>query len=97
MKAIVFEDSQAYQWNGRAWRKVPLTLALKRVNAGEAYWFASRERAAALCYIPMGLAPLPAQRRKCNHEYVSIGWAGYPTQVAAGWRYRCQKCGGYRR
>jgi hypothetical protein len=97
MKAITFEGSQAYQWNGRAWRSIRPTLADARIREGEAYCFASRERAAALCYIPPFLAPTAAQRRKCNHGWVSIGWMGYPAQVAAGWRYRCRKCGGYRR
>jgi hypothetical protein len=97
MTPIVFEGSQARQWDGRSWRPVRPEVAEQRIEAGEAYWFVSRERAETLMFIPMSLAPTPAQRRKCNHEWVSIGWMGYPAQVDAGWRYRCSKCGGYRR
>jgi hypothetical protein len=72
-------------------------VAQQRIDAGEAYCFVSRWHAEAKHFIPPFLAPTRAQRRACNHDWIAIGYAGYADQVNAGWRYRCLKCGGYRR
>jgi hypothetical protein len=95
MKVIIFEDSQARQWNGRAWMPIRADLAELRIDAGEAYFFTNRQQARIWRYIPPPLKPTRKQRRTCQHDWTWIGWLGYPRQMAAGWRYRCRKCGGY--
>jgi hypothetical protein len=97
MKAIVFEGKRPLQWDGQAWVPVHPATAQQWLDADEAHVFLSRRWATALRFIPAELSPSHAQWLHCLHDWVRIGKWGHWQRFADGYRYRCRKCGGYRR
>jgi hypothetical protein len=97
MKAIVFEANRPYQWDGQTWVPVHPATAQQWLDAGEAHRFLSRRWAEALRFIPANLSPSRGQWLNCLHDWAPIGKWGHWQRFADGYRYRCRKCGGYRR